>query len=72
MSRQKHDPEWYLKDPRIRRWMARCSSCDTVGIRPGAPPRFHGSDQYKELFEAPVLDEKGTCPVCRDVGDKAG
>lgn len=69
MANEKHDPEWYLSDPRMRKWMARCGSCGTPGFRADAPSEFFGSKQYAEAFDAPRLDTTGTCPVCRGVQD---
>lgn len=66
MTKETHEPDWYLLDPRIRKWMARCATCTTVGVRNGAPAEFFGSKQFEQHFEAPPLNEHGICRVCSE------
>jgi hypothetical protein len=61
------DPEWYLKDPRIRRWMVQCAGCRRRGYRSDAPARFHGRSQLEKYIGELKVDAKGLCDNCQAV-----
>jgi hypothetical protein len=61
------DPEWYLKDPRIRRWMVQCVGCRRWGYRADAPARFHGRSQLEKYIGELKLDARGFCDNCQAV-----
>ncbi len=64
-KREEHNAEWYLNDPRTRKWMVRCSACGTIGYRDDAPDKFFGREQLIKYFKAQNLDDQGMCAVCR-------
>jgi len=66
MKKQHHDPEWLLKDPRIRKWLVQCAACQRWGYPHNAPVRFFGRANLEDAhFEALKLDERGLCEQCR-------
>ena len=69
--------EWFLDDPRTRRWIVQCSGCAAYGRKPNTPttiPKF----RFEEMFPVMVLDEeRGRCEQCREAemrsrGSKVG
>src|ERR1700746_3252972 len=63
--REEHDPDWYLQDPRTRRWMAQCTGCRRWGFREDAPPEFFGRVPLEKHIGKLNLDEGGLCDQCR-------
>ena len=61
-----HDPAWHLKDPRTRKWLIRCASCQKIGYRPDAPAKFFGRYHLVRYFEPLDLDETGLCKDCKE------
>jgi hypothetical protein len=70
MKNEQHDSEWYLQDPRIRKWMVQCVACKRWGYRPDAPPKFHGRAQLERHIGEMKLDERGICDQCSVVETK--
>ncbi len=70
MKNQEHDSEWYLRDPRIRKWMVQCVACKRCGYRSDAPPKFHGRVQLERHIGEMKLDERGICDRCSVDGIK--
>jgi len=68
MKNEDKDAEWYLQDPRIRKWMVQCVACNRWGYRHDAPPKFHGRAQLEEHIGEIKLDERGICVQCREAG----
>ena len=64
MKHVQHDIEWYLSDPRARKWIAKCGTCDAASFAKGAPEKFFGRAQLERYFGVLVLDEAGRCPAC--------
>ena len=48
MKNEDKDAEWYLQEPRIRKWMVQCIACNRWGYRHDAPPKFHGRAQLEK------------------------
>jgi hypothetical protein len=67
MSNEAHDPDWYLRSPKTRKWAARCAACGVVGFRPGAPYRFFGRAPLVRHFAPVDLDEGGVCQSCAEL-----
>lgn len=67
MKKEQHDPEWYLKDPRTRKWMVQCSGCLRWGYRADAPVEFFGRSQLEKYLELLKLDTRGLCDSCQAV-----
>jgi hypothetical protein len=63
-SPEVHDPEWYLLDPRTRKWTTRCSRCGAVCFLPGAPDEFFGRAPLVYYFDPGTLTEDGLCEQC--------
>jgi hypothetical protein len=68
MKNEDKDAEWYLQEPRIRKWMVQCIACNRWGYRHDAPPKFHGRAQLEKHIGEMKLDERGICDQCRDAG----
>jgi len=64
-KRQEHDAEWYLADPRTRRWMIQCHRCMRWGYQADAPATFFGRSALVRHFE-PIKSD-GVCEQCRGV-----
>jgi hypothetical protein len=72
MKNEQHDPEWYLRDRRVRRWMVQCVGCRRWGYRHDAPPKFHGRVQLEKHIGELNLDERGLCAQCREASSGDG
>jgi hypothetical protein len=59
-----HDPEWYLADPRTRKWMIQCAICSRWGYRSDAPTEFFGRSQLEHYFDA-INPADPRCGQCR-------
>jgi hypothetical protein len=63
--------EWFLNDPRTRKWIVQCSGCGGYGRKPETPtsiPKF----RFEEIFSPMVIDaEQGLCEQCREAEGKA-
>ena len=60
--------EWFLRDPRCRKWILQCSTCLAYGRRAETPatlPKY----RFEEMFPVMQLDESGTCEQCRHARD---
>lgn len=58
--------EWFLNDPRCRKWIIQCSSCGAYGRKHGAPPTVP-KYRFEEMFPVMNLDEEsGQCEQCRE------
>jgi hypothetical protein len=64
--REEQDPEWYLQDPRTRKWMAQCVGCHRWGYHHDAPPEFFGRAPLEKHIGKLNLDERGLCDQCRE------
>jgi hypothetical protein len=72
IKKQQHDPDWYLRDPRTRKWMVQCASCKRWGFRKDAPPKFFGRALVEKHLEEMKLDDRGICDQCRGEEDAPG
>jgi hypothetical protein len=61
---EEHDPDWFLRDPRTRKWMVQCIGCQRVGYRADAPERFFGRKQLVAHLQPLALDSTGLCEEC--------
>jgi hypothetical protein len=66
MAFDPHDPETYFEDPRTRRWLVRCASCDRIGYRADMPTDAFNRYWMERKLEAMTLDEHGRCEVCAE------
>ena len=62
---QPHDPDWYLRDPRTRKWLIQCVTCQRVGYRVDAPEEFFGRQSIRHNFQPLALDDSGRCAECK-------
>ncbi len=56
--------DWFLRDPRCRKWVVQCATCRMFGRKPDAPtsvPKY----RFEEMFPVLELDEAGACQHCR-------
>ena len=55
--------EWFLADPRCRKWIVQCNACRMYGRKPETPasvPKY----RFEEMFPFMPLDGHGRCPAC--------
>ena len=57
--------EWFLADPRTRKWIVQCAACGLYGRKPNTPDTIPKVD-FEEVFPILDIDEQGLCPVCRN------
>ncbi len=55
--------EWFLSDPRCRKWIQQCSSCRHYGRNPNTPDTIPKVN-FEEMFPVIELDEEGICQDC--------
>jgi hypothetical protein len=67
IKHEQHDPEWYLADPRTRKWMVQCRTCLRYGYRHDAPAEFFDRALLNQHFEALELDDGGRCQHCQEL-----
>jgi hypothetical protein len=48
-KKQVHDSEWFLRDPRTRKWMVASAVCKSWGYRQNAPAKFFGKAHLERL-----------------------
>jgi len=65
IKHEQHDPEWYLSDPRTRKWMAQCAICSRWGYRSDAPSEFFGRPALERYFEVIDQGDPPRCEQCR-------
>jgi hypothetical protein len=63
MKNQDKDINWYVTDPRTRKYLAQCMACGVYGIRPDAPEKFFGSEPLKKL-NLLVMKDAALCSAC--------
>jgi hypothetical protein len=61
--------EWYLADPRTKKWIVQCATCKTYGRKSNTPevPKVN----FEKNFPVLELDEDSLCPVCHELEHKA-
>ena len=59
------DVEWHFDDPRTRKWLVQCVSCQAVGYKHDAPEKFFGRDHVAKYFRALEVDDAGVCTDCQ-------
>ncbi len=56
--------DWFLADPRCRKWIVQCSACGQYGRKPeslNTVPKY----RFEEVFEMMQLDDLLVCEACR-------
>lgn len=64
MRDESKDINWHLNDPRTRKWIVKCSVCDTSGFKHDAPEEFFGKAHLEKHFRLMQLNELGACEDC--------
>ncbi|OGV64702.1 MAG: hypothetical protein A2283_15890 [Lentisphaerae bacterium RIFOXYA12_FULL_48_11] len=61
--RETKNRQWYLEDPRCRKWIVQCSVCQIIGIKPETPnvPKLG----FENTFPILELDRLGRCEDCQ-------
>ena len=57
--------QWFLDDPRTRRWIVQCGACGLYGRRsdtPASVPKVN----FEAMFPVMALDDQGLCANCGD------
>ena len=64
MRNETRTQDWFLRDPRTRKWVVQCSACRLLGRRPDTPevPKF----RFEVMFPVLELDPVGVCQHCRN------
>jgi hypothetical protein len=63
MKTETRTQEWFLRDPRCRKWIIQCASCLEYGRKEETPstiPKF----RFEEMFPVMDLDVDGCCEQC--------
>jgi len=55
--------EWFLQDPRTRKWIIQCKACGNFGRKPNTPVTIPKVN-FEAMFPVMDLDENGLCDVC--------
>lgn len=68
--RDLHNPEWFLRDPRVCKWIVQCVRCQNYGRHPDTPnvPKA----KFEENFRIMRLDENGLCETCHSLIEQGG
>ena len=62
--------EWFLNDPRTRKWIVQCSACGSYGRKPNTPSSIP-KVRFEEIFPLMIIDtERGSCEQCRKADDE--
>ena len=64
MRDESKDINWYLNNPRTRKWVVQCSVCNTSGYKHNAPEIFFGKVYLEKHFRPMQLNELGACEDC--------
>ncbi len=68
MRTETRTQDWFLRDPRCRKWIVHCSRCQAYGRKPDTPstiPKY----RFEEMFPIMQLDSQGRCEQCQEVED---
>ncbi len=63
MKTETKTQEWFLRDPRTRKWIRQCAACGQYGRDPGTPddiPKIN----FEDMFPVMELDVRGLCQIC--------
>jgi hypothetical protein len=60
-----HNKDWFLRDPRTRKWVVQCVQCQEYGRNPDTPEV--AKLNFEENFPKMRRDEMGLCEVCRSL-----
>ena len=55
--------DWFLRDPRTRKWIVQCAGCHKYGRKPETPntvPKVN----FETMFPIMRIDDVGLCEVC--------
>jgi hypothetical protein len=55
--------DWFLRDPRTKKWIRQCFVCGQYGRAPDTPldlPKLN----FENMFPIIELDERGLCQFC--------
>jgi rRNA maturation endonuclease Nob1 len=55
--------EWFLRDPRTRKWIRQCLACGQYGRDPNSPQSIPKVN-FEKMFPVMELDEVGMCQDC--------
>jgi hypothetical protein len=58
--------EWFLQDPRTRKWIRQCLACGQYGRDPATPENIPKRN-FEIMFPIIELNELGLCGYCSDV-----
>ena len=67
MKTETRTKEWFLNDPRCRKWIVQCVSCLQYGRKKDTPiliPKY----RFEEMFPVLELDKNGQCAICQEAG----
>jgi len=57
--------DWFLTDPRTRKWITQCVACQQYGRKADAPTSIPKVN-FEEMFPVQELNELGLCERCAE------
>jgi hypothetical protein len=63
MRSETRTQEWFLNDPRTRKWIVQCAGCGLYGRR-GDTPSTIPKVNFETMFPIMNLNDEGICENC--------
>ena len=57
--------EWFLRDPRTKKWIRQCGACGLYGRDPDTPESIPKVN-FESVFPVIYLNALGICSVCAE------
>ena len=70
MRTETRTQEWFLADPRTRKWITQCLACQQYGRKASSPTSIP-KVRFEEMFPVQELNELGVCERCAEYAGKA-
>ena len=65
MRSETRTQEWFLSDPRTRKWIRHCAACGLYG-RDINTPNDIPKVNFEAMFPILELDDRGYCQICSE------
>ena len=63
MRSETRTQDWFLRDPRTRKWIVQCAACSQYGRKPDTPDSIPKVN-FEAMFPVMHLDNVGLCEIC--------
>lgn len=70
MRTETRTQEWFLADPRTRKWITQCLTCQRFGRKSNSPTSIP-KVRFEEIFPVQDLNENGLCERCANYANPA-